>query len=220
MSSQNIISNYSSIDQHQVILNGNTLPLEDATGQSFSNFAKSVYKGQLSKYSKFYKMDNLSKLAFLASDLLLQDSVFTDKYPNDKIGVVLGNTSATLDTDTTYFDSVKDRNNYFPSPANFVYTLPNIMIGEICIKHKIQGENICLVTEYNDLEPVLNYANLLLDTNQCEACVAGFVDLVGEQYSATIVLIEKKSNLTENTYFSQNQLRELLAKRPAHKNVY
>jgi 3-oxoacyl-[acyl-carrier-protein] synthase-1 len=46
--------------------------------------------------------------------------------------------------------------NYYPSPALFVYTLPNIVTGEIAIRHHIQGETSFYVLDNPEqLEPIV-----------------------------------------------------------------
>ncbi len=190
MIKEKVIASSCKVFNNSIYLNDELL-YQDKENLLFGQFAKEVYKSNLEKYPKFYKMDNLSKLAFLACQLALKNTNFLDKYNNKRIGVILGNSTATIDTDSRYWDSVKDRDQYFPRPAEFVYTLPNIMIGEICIKNKIYGENCCLITEQNDLEPVFNYVDLLFETNECDACIAGYVEYNSDHYEATILLIEK-----------------------------
>ena len=84
-------------------------------------------------------MDNLSKLAFLAADLLLKNEV--NEGEENNIALLFANKSSSLDTDVKHQESIADRQNYFPSPAVFVYTLPNICMGEISIRHKLYTEN-------------------------------------------------------------------------------
>ena len=55
--------------------------------------------------------------------------------------------SGSLDDDQTYQQTIQSADNYFPSPAVFVYTLSNIVTGEIAIRHRIMGESTCYVTE-------------------------------------------------------------------------
>lgn len=190
MIAQQVIISTCKITDQTVIINDNVF-LKDTESTDFDQFAKKLYKEHLEKYSKFYKMDPLAKLAYLACELALKENNFLSGFKSDKIGVVLGNSTSTIITDSKYWDTVKDRNNYFPSPSDFVYTLPNIMIGEICIKNKIYGENCCLITGKNDLEPVFNYVTLLFESNICDACIAGYVEFGKEQYEATIHLIKK-----------------------------
>lgn len=190
MIAQQVIVNTCKIADQTVVIN-NEVFFKDTESTEFDQFAKGLYKEHLEKYSKFYKMDPLSKLAFLACQFALKDTDFLSNFDSDKIGVILGNSSATILTDTKYWNTVSDRANYFPSPSDFVYTLPNIMIGEICIKNKIYGENCCLITEKNDLKPVFNYVTLLFESNICDACIAGYVEFGAAHYEATIHLIRK-----------------------------
>lgn len=212
MIANSIISSYCRISNHKVELNG-TIIYQDDESLTFNAFAKAVYKEKLAKYSKFFKMDGLSKLAHLSTDLLLLESDFSTIYEAERIAVVLGNTSATLSTDVEYFNTVKDPDNYFPSPGHFVYTLPNIMIGEICIKHKIKGENLCLITEEKELEPIINYVNLLFETDCCDACIAGYIDFTGESYEAITFLMERKEQTTSSNNYTLQQIKNLLTKK-------
>ena len=69
--------------------------------------------------------------------------------------VVLANRSASIKNDTDYLATILD-GNYYPSPALFVYTLPNIVTGEIAIRHHIQGETSFYVLDNPEqLEPIV-----------------------------------------------------------------
>lgn len=94
-------------------------------------------------YRKFYKMDTLSRLGFLAAELLL-DPTDRDR-PKEDMGIVFVNSAASLEADRTYQRTIPRSTDFFPSPADFVYTLPNIVTGEIAIRHKIQGETMFYV---------------------------------------------------------------------------
>src|SRR4029078_5462829 len=104
---------------------------------SRADFLMSVYKRFGIDYPKFYKMDNLSKLGFLATEILLNGNFDRNNYTANEVGIVFANANASLDADLNYWQSVKN----IPSPALFVYTLPNIVIGEICIRNGFKGEN-------------------------------------------------------------------------------
>src|SRR5690606_36009536 len=106
----------------------------------FPSFIKQAYKEMGTDYPKFFKMDNLSKLGFLAADILLGNTI-KDPGEEHNIALVFSNRAASLDTDRKHQKSIQDKNNFFPSPAIFVYTLPNIVLGEISIKHILHSEN-------------------------------------------------------------------------------
>ncbi|MCK7560110.1 hypothetical protein MKQ70_36410 [Chitinophaga sedimenti] len=103
------------------------------------DFLRSLYDRFAGQYQKFHKMDLLSKLGWLSTEVLLQDISLSQYAPED-IALVFANRSASLDTDERYYETVSD----IASPALFVYTLPNIVIGEISIRHKLKGENAFL----------------------------------------------------------------------------
>ena len=61
--------------------------------------------------------------------------------------MVFANSNSSLDVDIKHNASIADKEKYFPKPAVFVYTLPNIMLGELSIRHLLRGENIFFVSE-------------------------------------------------------------------------
>ena len=115
--------------------------LEQATDGDFKTFSREFYKSLDCKYSKFYKMDNLCKLAFLGVELLLKGSEFT--LPSENTAILLSNSGSTIDTDTNFINTIEK----IPSPAIFVYTLPNIAAGELSIRHGWKGENLFLISD-------------------------------------------------------------------------
>jgi hypothetical protein len=118
--------------------------------------------------------------------VLLQDAPGIREYRPEEVGVVLSNAHASLDTDIRYLQSVQD----MASPALFVYTLPNIMIGEICIRHKFKGENTFFVFKDFDATFITSYVKGLLDEGLVRACVYGWVDVLHQEYDAELYLIE------------------------------
>lgn len=151
-------------------------------------FLASAYRHFGWQYPKFHKMDNLSKLGWLAAELLLQDSLDKTQYRSEDIGVVLANASSSLDTDIRYYETVKQ----IPSPALFVYTLPNIVTGEICIRHKLRGENAFFIQEEFDAGFIEQYVSGLVNNDTVQACITGWVELLNNQYKTVLFLIEKE----------------------------
>ncbi len=98
---------------------------------------------------------------------------------------MLSNANSSLDTDARYFATIND----IPSPALFVYTLPNIMIGEICIRHGFKGENAFFVFERFDPDFLEQYVSSLLNTGAATACICGWVDVLEESYRAELFLV-------------------------------
>lgn len=126
------------IRHNKVYLNGSLL-WEADPALDLPDFLRAGYDRFSGQYPKFHKMDALSKLGWLAAEVLLKDTAISSLAP-EQTGMVLSNRSSSLDTDLRYYATVKD----FASPALFVYTLPNIVMGEISIRHGFKGENTFL----------------------------------------------------------------------------
>ena len=144
-----IFNTYCTIRRDHVWINGRET--FKATPGSEKDFLKQLYQHLQLDYPKFYKMDNLCQLAFIASDLLLKDNKATERYRPEEISIVISNSSASLEIDTEHQGTISDKDNYFPSPAVFVYTLPNILIGEIAIRNLIKGENTFFIFDKFDV---------------------------------------------------------------------
>ena len=150
-------------------------------------------------------MDNLSKLAFINSELLLQNTKLKEKYKPEEIAVCISNTASSLDTDRKHNESISNRKNYFPSPSVFVYTLPNILVGEICIRNNFKGENSFFVFDNFESAFMTSQVNQLMNDALCKCCVMGWLDFENEKKDALLCLIEKSENknlleLTDENY--------------------
>lgn len=101
-----------------------------------------LYRQRVGSYPKFFKMDPMSRLGFIASELLLEDE--TSRFiPRDDRAVILFSRSGSFASDSHFERTIADPAEYYPSPAVFVYTLANIVTGEIAIRNKYYGETIC-----------------------------------------------------------------------------
>jgi hypothetical protein len=191
---RHFITGWGTIRQNTVIVDGQERELHE-NFITFADFIKNLYKKEQIGYPKFYKMDNLSKLGFLTTELVLNNKGLKERYKSEEIGVVIVNSGSSLDTDVEYYKTIKDQNNYYPSPSVFVYTLPNILIGEICIKNQFKGENAFLVSE--DFNPGLirTVVDDLMTNDRLQACICGWVDFYGEKQESLICIIEKEQKL-------------------------
>lgn len=179
------IKSFCTIQNNEIILNGETIFKTEPT--VFSDFSKKAFRNFEIDYPKFFKMDNLSKLAFLGAELLLKNEI--DNTKENNIALVFANKSSSLDTDVKYQKSISDAANYFPSPAVFVYTLPNICLGEISIRHLLRSENSFFIFE--DFNPVFmeNYANVLINIKKADKVLCGWVEYFDEEYKAFLYLV-------------------------------
>ena len=186
------ITTYCQIKNNIVTLNDAPVFVKD-TNLSFAEFSKQIYKEKSISYPKFFKMDNLCKLAFLAAEFLLEDKK-TTTFDKENMAIVLSNNSASLDTDRKHQETINDTENYYPSPAVFVYTLANIAIGEISIRHKIKGENAFFVSNHFDEKLLEQYAFSLIANNKSKHVLCGWVDFDGANYNALMYIVSTEEN--------------------------
>ena len=130
-----------------VILNGQPI----ATTETGDKMLVELYRRYAGDYPKFFKMDTLCRLGFIAAEILLREPDC-----QQPTAVIMANRSASIKNDTDYLATISE-GNYYPSPALFVYTLPNIVTGEIAIRHHLQGETSFYILESpKQLEQLVN----------------------------------------------------------------
>lgn len=199
MEQQLYISSYVVLVGNRIVVDGYQMFHKEEA--ELSSFLKAAVKNIDVDYPKFYKMDNLSKLAFVATEYILQG---LDDEANTAI--VLANRSGSLDTDVRHWESIRDASSYYPSPAVFVYTLANICIGELCIRHGFQSENAFFVGESYDVTTQYNYNRYLLASGKANRVLCGWVEVFGENYKAVLYTVDKSGKLP----FTIEQIDQLL----------
>lgn len=150
---------------------------------------KEIYSQMKIGYPKYFKMDRLSKVGFLAAEILLQND--DKEIPKENWAVLAMNSSSSLDDDCKHQEAIKDKENYFPSPAVFVYTLPNIVTGEIAIRHKILGETSFYVYEKFDAQQFYNDVNVLFENTNYDVVITCWIDYYNENCDVLMMKIEK-----------------------------
>lgn len=149
-----------------------------------------IYKTLGCNYPKYYKMDALSRLGFLATELLL-GAESSERQPRDDRAIIFFNRSSSIVSDRKYIESIKSPEGYFPSPSVFVYTLPNIVTGEVAIRNGYHGEtSFYVLAERNDrLQDVITAASL--SDTKMHSAIAGWLDFEDEDhFLADISIIE------------------------------
>lgn len=192
------IQSYCKITVNQVLLNGQVV-FEDTSGDT-KDFLKNLYAYLGLKYSKFFKMDNLSKLSFLASEIVLEASKI--KIKDNNIAIVFSNNASSLETDRKHQNSINNKADYFPSPAIFVYTLPNIGIGEISIRHQLKSENAFFVFNNYNAKFHYVYENGLVQSNKADAVLGGWTNVDEGHYEAFVYLVSNKK--TDRIHTEEN----------------
>jgi len=153
-----------------------------------NSFLKEMYYKLGLDYSKFFKMDNLCKLGLIGTELLCRKNkdLFSRK---NRVGIILQNKSSSLDSDIKHQEGIE---NNTVSPAVFVYTLPNIVIGEISIKHKWKSEGVFFVDKEIDYELLSQYSNILLKENRTDLNIIGWIDFLNKGYNLKLCAIDSQ----------------------------
>lgn len=181
------------ISCNSAVLNGEELNTS-ATGKEL---LVELYKGMMDEYPRFYKMDGLSRLGLAAVELLVKSrpDLHIENGGAERTAVILFNHSSSLCTDKKYLKSVEGE-SYFPSPGIFVYTLPNIVNGEIALRYKFMEEtSFYIMPEWDEkimsqiMEEVLKRRNIL-------HCIFGRIDYADDtDFSTEMELIDSETYL-------------------------
>lgn len=160
-------------------------------GLEHHSLLTSLYKQMIGNYPKFYKMDGLSRLGFVASEILLN----AEKGETDKErAIIFFNHSSSIASDRNYKESINDKNNYFPSPSIFVYTLPNIVTGEIAIRNHFHGETSFFILPDKDERMMEEILQASCRDAQSKSFLTGWIDYEDERHFEADLKIKKMRN--------------------------
>lgn len=180
---------------HRVILTQDSLTIDGKSvivEHSGDKLLTALYKERIGDYPKFYKMDSLSKLGFIASEILLQTENVNDCDNTPSRGIAFFNSHASLSTDKAYLETIRDKDNYFPSPSLFVYTLPNIVTGELAIRHHYLGETGFYILPNKDWERINDILECMFCDEQTNSIIGGWVEyLSSTNFEANIFIANK-----------------------------
>jgi 3-oxoacyl-(acyl-carrier-protein) synthase len=112
---------------------------------------------------RFGRMDLMSQLALLAVESL---GVNFDAVARERVAICLAAGAGSLSTDLDYWKGRDARGG--PSPTLFAYTLPSAAIGELAMRHRLTGPNLCFVGGSSD---VLPEAAELIWRGEADGCV-------------------------------------------------
>ena len=177
-----------------------------------------LYKKTVGDYPRYYKMDMLCRLGFIASELLIRQEGMdvrgsevagargsenssewqnqpqvisrpsvppyprTPEISRPSRAVVLFNHSSSIHADEAYQESISDVENYYPSPALFVYTLPSIVTGEIAIRNGYHGETSFYILPQRDAALMAQIQQATLQDATVDSMITGWLDYEDETH--------------------------------------
>lgn len=191
---------------HQKLWEGNqnaNEKLDEQEGAGHHSLLTSLYRQMIGNYPKFYKMDGLSRLGFVASEILLNaEKGDTDVERREEEGerlleeraIIFFNHSSSIASDRNYKESINDKDNYFPSPSIFVYTLPNIVTGEIAIRNHFHGETSFFILPDKDERMMEEILQASCRDAQSKSFLTGWIDYEDERHFEAELKIKKMRN--------------------------
>ena len=191
------VSHSVEIDYGHVCVDDDLLQLSTHGG----DMLKEVYQQYIGGYAKFFKMDPLCRLGFVATELLLRQEgvrhfdakgrVPEEEGREDRAIVLMGRTGS-LRSDEAHVKSISDTAEFFPSPAVFVYTLPNIVTGEIAIRNRYYGETAFYGLPEEKEETIAAICEETFLDDMTDSIILGWVDYPDEQQmKAKLYIIER-----------------------------
>ena len=152
-----------------VTLDGRPLPVQSQGAGLLSE----IYRKYVGDYPKYHKMDALSRLAFLATELLLSRG----DVPQDAgRATILFNRTSSVVADRCHLGSIAKPGEFYPSPSVFLGTLPNIATGEIAIRHGYTGETSLYITDFRDEALMKKVVSSSFSLGGFRSLICGFVD--------------------------------------------
>ena len=173
-----------------ISIDGIALPFEERGAA----LLPAAYKKLIWGYPKFHKMDVLSQLAFVATELLVQSIPHLDAHTAVVFLTHHGSLAADMHYQSTIVPTAEE---FFPSPAAFVYTLPNIATGEVAIRHHWHGHTACYALP-TTAEEALQQSLILSPASdgRTTAIVGGWLDAEdAEHFSAHLQLYLPTTNI-------------------------
>ena len=156
----------------------------------FAEYIRAEFKKFGESNMKFYKMSDMSKALYVVVEQLLAKEGFGE-VPTPRRAIILANRSASLDADLIHQQILDQHLPEGASPAAFVYTLANVAAGEMCIRHKIQGNNTFFI-ENEDSGFVEEYAHNLIRRNRADAVICGWCEYLRGKWNINIKLLKVK----------------------------
>ncbi len=188
------VKEYKSNITHSVRITPNSVLIDGeviSCPKAGSELLTYLYKEYVNDYPKYYKMDALSKLGFVATELLLKAEERQGGEQGNR-AIILFNHSSSIMADRQYVASIQDQDQYFPSPAAFVYTLPNMVTGEIAIRHQYHGETSFYILNQHDEQLMNQVVSASFADPATHSAITGWLDYQDDEHFEADIYISER----------------------------
>ncbi|WP_238305750.1 hypothetical protein [Hoylesella marshii] len=105
--------------------------------------------------------------------------------------MLVGRTGCLL-TDQKYQATIQHTEQFYPSPATFVYTLSNIVTGEIAIRNKMHGETSFFILENKEPALVDELIRSAFADSETRMVLGGWIEYESaDRFEATLGLYKR-----------------------------
>ena len=166
---------------HSVRLTESSLTIDDrqiSLDHSGKAVLAEIYKTMLGDYPKFYKMDVFNRLVYVASQLLVREENAAVK--DEKRAIILFNRDTTVVADRKHISTIWDRREFFPSPSLAIFTLPNIVAGEVAIRNHYKGETSFYILDHKDKVLMRHIVEATFNYSSVRSMITGWVNCSSE----------------------------------------
>lgn len=155
-------------------IDGREIPVEES-GKALLTW---IYRTMLTEYPKFYKMDVFNRLVYVASQLLVKEEDAGS--PDTGRALVFFNRSSTVVSDRRHISTFTGGEGFFPSPSVAIFTLPNIVAGEVAIRNGYKGETSFYILDERDGTLMENIVDATFACSDVHSMITGWVDCSAE----------------------------------------
>ena len=155
-------------------MDGQAVPMENH-GPSL---VTEIYKKYLADGSRFFKMDLYSRLAYAATGLLAKDAL--EGCDPEDLALFIFTQNGSVLADRKHLSTFSDPKEFFPSPAIFINTLPNVVLGEIAVRNNIKGETTLVLLPERDETAMHRVIDATVSATRPSVMLYGWVDCDAE----------------------------------------
>ena len=101
----------------------------------------------------------------------------------------MSNRASSLEADLAHQQLVDQHAPEGTSPAVFVYTLPNVAMGEMAIRHRIKGDNTFFI-EPKQSDWCERYARQLIARDRADEVICGWCEKIGQKWHFEVKLLK------------------------------
>ncbi len=168
------ILSYCRITNKHVLVDGKLILSNNEN--NINHWISDIYNYIKLSYPKYHKMDHLCKAGILAAEMVMEKLGLNNDELKTDWAICCMSRSGSLDNDTSYQETIQNNDDFYPAPSLFVYTLSNIVLGEIAIKYKLRCESSCYVCEKFSSENIFDSVNDVYNYKPVNYILSGWLE--------------------------------------------